>query len=96
MLVLEKLIGMFNIIFDKSAEKDLENLPNNLIRRVLRVIEKLADDPKPIGVKKLKGSDEDLYRIRSGDYRIVYAINDSVKIVNIRRIRHRKEVYRNL
>jgi mRNA-degrading endonuclease RelE of RelBE toxin-antitoxin system len=46
---------MFNIIFDKSAEKDLENLPNNLIPRVLRVIEKLADDPKPIGLKKVEG-----------------------------------------
>jgi mRNA-degrading endonuclease RelE of RelBE toxin-antitoxin system len=46
---------MFNIIFDKSAEKDLENLPNNLIRRVLRVIEKLADDPKASRSKKTKG-----------------------------------------
>jgi mRNA interferase RelE/StbE len=85
---------MFNIIFDRSAEKDLEALPNNIVRKVLIVIEKLADDPRPSGVKKLKETEEDLYRIRSGDYRIVYAINDSIKIVNIRRIRHRKEVYR--
>jgi mRNA interferase RelE/StbE len=87
---------MFNIIFDRSAEKDLEALPNNIVRKVLIVIEKLADDPRPSGVKKLKETEEDLYRIRSGDYRIVYAINDSIKIVNIRRIRHRKEVYKNL
>ena len=87
---------MFDIIFDRSAEKDLEALPNNIVRKILIVIEKLADDPRPSGVKKLKETEEDLYRIRSGDYRIVYAINDSIKIVNIRRIRHRKEVYRNL
>jgi len=60
------------------------------------VINKLSDDPKPHGCKKLKATDEDLYRVRSGDYRIVYAIAEEIKIINIRRIRHRKDIYRNL
>ncbi len=74
----------------------MDNLSTETIKKVVRVIDKLANDPKPLGVKKLKASDENLYRVRSGDYRIVYAIAEEIKIVNIRRIRHRKDVYRNL
>lgn len=66
------------------------------MRKIVKVIDKLSEKPKPSGVKKLKASDENLYRRRSGDYRIVYVIEEKVKIVNIRRIRHRKDVYRNL
>ena len=87
---------MYKIIFDKSAEKDLDNLPNEAVRRVAKVINKLSSDPRPPGFKKLKTSDENLYRVRSGDYRIVYAIAEEIKIINIRRIRHRKDIYRNL
>ncbi len=87
---------MYKIIFDNSAEKDFDNLSKEVVRRIVKVIDKLAKDPKPAGVKKLKASDENLYRVRSGDYRIVYAIAEEIKIVNIRRIRHRKDVYRNL
>lgn len=87
---------MYKIIIDNSAEKDLDSLSKETIKKVIKVIDKLASDPKPSGVKKLKASDENLYRVRSGDYRIVYAVADEIKIVNIRRIRHRKDVYRNL
>lgn len=87
---------MYNIIFDRSAEKDLDRLSTEVIRRIVKVINDLADNPRPKGVKKLKISKENLYRIRSGDYRIVYSITDEIKIVNIRRIRHRRDIYRDL
>lgn len=87
---------MYKIIIDNSAEKDLDNLSKEVLRKITKVIDRLANDPKPSGVKKLKASDENLYRARSGDYRIVYAIAEEIKIVNIRRVRHRKDVYRNL
>jgi mRNA interferase RelE/StbE len=54
----------------------------------------LANNPRPIGVKKLKDSSEDLYRIRVGDYRVIYTINDGIRIVNILRIGHRKDIYK--
>jgi mRNA interferase RelE/StbE len=87
---------MYKIIVDNSAEKDLDNLSKEIVRKIVKIIDKLANDPKPPGVKKLKASDENLYRVRSGDYRIVYSVAEEIKIVNIRRIRHRKDVYRNL
>jgi mRNA interferase RelE/StbE len=87
---------MYKIIFDKSAEKDLDKLSGEVVRRIVKVIDKLSDEPRPVGVKKLKASDEEPYRVRSGDYRIVYAIAEEIKIVNVRRVRHRKDIYRNL
>lgn len=87
---------MYEVILDRSAEKDLQNLPNNIVKKIIAVLTKLRIDPKPIGVKKLNGIEEDLYRIRSGDYRIIYTITENIKIVNIRRIRHGKDVYRGL
>ncbi len=89
-------MAMYKIEIDQSAEKELAALPKETLRKVVRVINGLEKEPRPSGVKKLKASDENLYRIRSGDYRIVYAIAEEIKIVNIRRIRHRKDVYRNL
>ena len=90
------LIMLYSIIFDKSAEKDLDNLSKETNRKIIRVISKLGVEPRPIGVKKIKASEEDLYRVRSGDYRIIYSITEQIKIVNIRKIRHRKDIYRNL
>ncbi len=86
----------YKIIFDKSAEKDLDSLSKETNRKIIRVISKLGSEPKPVGVKKIKASEEDLYRVRSGDYRIIYSITEQIKIVNIRKIRHRKDIYRNL
>jgi mRNA interferase RelE/StbE len=87
---------MYEIIIDNSAEKDLDGLSKEVVRKVAKVIDKLANNPRPFGAKKLKAAEEDLFRIRSGDYRIVYAVAEEIKIVNIRRVRHRKDVYRNL
>jgi mRNA interferase RelE/StbE len=84
---------MYQIVVSRSAEKDLEKLPLPVVRRVAKAIDGLSEDPRPAGCKKLKGSEDDLWRIRVGDYRVVYSITDEIRVVDIRRIRHRKEVY---
>jgi mRNA interferase RelE/StbE len=56
-------------------------------------VDRLAEDPRPAGSKKLKGSDES-YRIRVGDYRVIYDVLDVIRIVLIQRVRHRKDAYR--
>ncbi len=86
-------MARYEVRFRKSAGKDLQRLDTTIQRRVLKAAELLADEPRPVGCKKLHGS-EDAYRIRVGDYRIVYTVEDAVRIVAIERIRHRREVYR--
>lgn len=84
---------MYEILFKESALKELHLLPKTNLIRVTNSIEKLSINPRPAGVIKLKGKQETLWRIRSGDYRVVYKIDDTIRIINIRRIAHRKEVY---
>ena len=79
--------------FRRSAEKDLRKLDSTVQRRVLRAIDRLAHEPRPPGCRKLVGS-EDAFRIRSGDYRVIYTVDDAVFIVAIESIRHRREAYR--
>ncbi len=62
-------------------------------QRVANAIDSLARDPRPVGAKKLE-SEDDLYRIRAGDWRIVYQIHDGALVVLVIRVRHRREVYR--
>lgn len=82
----------YSITFARSARKELEALANPLIERIFRQIESLADSPRPAGCKKLKGS-EDLWRIRIGDYRVVYAIDDILQSVDVIAVRHRSQAY---
>jgi mRNA interferase RelE/StbE len=81
------------IEFAKSATKDLRGIDRKWIPRIVAEIADLADDPRPAGCKKLVGSDH-TYRIRIGDYRVIYEILDDVLVVLIVRIRHRRDVYR--
>lgn len=74
-----------------SARKELESLPSSVLTRVFRKIELLADDPGPAGCKKLKGY-KDQWRIRMGDWRVVYIVDDPAKLVSITRIAHRREI----
>jgi mRNA interferase RelE/StbE len=83
----------YQILFARSAAKELENLPERLGERVLRRIERLATVPRPSGCRKLTGSDK-LWRIRVGDYRVVYAIDDEQRLVDVIAIRHRRDAYR--
>lgn len=85
---------MYKIIIGKSALKQLQNVPQKERLKISAEVDSLASDPKPSGVKKLKGMTEDLYRIRVGNYRIVYAIEDKIRLVDIRQIGNRKDIYR--
>ena len=83
----------YTVSFRRSAEKDLRKLDSTVQRRVLRAIDSLAIDPRPDGCRKLVGS-EDAFRIRIGDYRVIYTVDDAVFIVAIESVRHRREAYR--
>jgi len=81
------------VSFRRSADKELQKLDVTTQRRVLRAVEPLAKNPRPDGCRKLQGSD-DAYRIRVGDYRVIYTVDDKVLIVAVERVRHRRDVYR--
>ncbi|MBO0349006.1 type II toxin-antitoxin system RelE/ParE family toxin [Phormidium pseudopriestleyi FRX01] len=83
----------YAVRFKKSAAKELRSLDINLQLRIGEAIDSLSFDPRPPGVVKLKG-DDNLYRIRSGDYRVVYVIDDLERVVRIVRVKHRRDVYR--
>ncbi len=82
----------YSIEFKKSAIKELNSLPNKEIKKIINSIDKLIEDPHPINSKKLSASER--YRLRVGDYRILYEITDQVLIIYIIKIAHRKDVYR--
>jgi mRNA interferase RelE/StbE len=83
----------FRIEFTKSAAKDLRGIDRMWIPKILTAIESLETVPRPTGCKKLVGS-EHTYRIRIGDYRVIYDIQDDKLIVLVVKIRHRWDVYR--
>lgn len=85
----------YEIAFQPSVEKDLRKLSPKNCDRIIARIEDLAHEPLPAKVAKLKGT-EGLYRIRVGDYRIVYEIDPTAKSILIHYVRHRREVYRDL
>lgn len=82
----------FRIAFKTSAEKEFFRLPDSIANRIFPRIKALAADPRPPGCKKLSGG-RDEWRIRVGDYRVIYTIDDEIKIVRVTRIAHRREVY---
>jgi mRNA interferase RelE/StbE len=84
---------VFKITFKKKAAKELLKLPKAAILKLSKSIDGLQENPRPEGSKKLKGSREEMWRIRSGNYRVLYVIENEVKIVSIRKVGHRKDVY---
>ncbi len=84
---------MFEIYLERSAEKRLRNLSGNIFRRIIPNIKLLKNDPKPAGCRKIVGA-ERVYRIRIGDYRVVYEIDEERQRINIMAVGHRKDVYR--
>ena len=86
-------MSVFSVRYTRSAEKDLERLPARVVERIQTAIGELADHPRPRGVKKLQGY-ENTYRIRVGEYRVLYEIHESVVTVLIIQISHRKDAYR--
>jgi mRNA interferase RelE/StbE len=83
----------FRIEWKKSTRKDLRKLPPSIEGRIVEAVGDLAENPFPHGVEKLRGS-QHAYRIRLGDYRIVYEVVVELKLVEIQRVRHRKDVYK--
>jgi mRNA interferase RelE/StbE len=83
---------VYKINIKPSALKDLDSLPDKEIKKISIRLMQLRDEPRPIGVQKL--SAQEGYRIRSGNYRILYEINDESEIVFVYRIKHRKEAYK--
>lgn len=75
------------------AQKDLDRLPNKLGSKIYSEITKLAENPYPMGSKKLQGWGG-MYRIRIGDYRVIYEVGGKLQEVVIAKIKHRKDVYR--
>ena len=84
---------MFLIKFKKRAALELRKLPVAILKRTAKSIDGLSKNPRPKGSKKLRGSDENMWRIRIGDYRVIYVIEKTIKVVNIRKVGHRKDVY---
>ncbi len=84
---------MYTLLIKHSAERDLRGLPEAIFQRVNSKILALRDDPRPPGVGKLT-SDLEGWRIRVGDYRIIYQVDDGAQVVTIVRVKHRREVYR--
>ncbi len=84
---------MHRVLLERGAEKDLTRLSFEIHDRVIAAIQALATNPRPPGCRKLAGSKHD-WRVRVGDYRVVYEIADRFRVVRVNRVRHRREVYR--
>jgi mRNA interferase RelE/StbE len=83
----------FEIQWRSSTRKDLRKIPPQEVDRIIVAVEELAGEPFPQGVEKLSGS-EQTYRIRVGDYRVIYEVFAETRVIVIERVRHRKDVYR--
>jgi mRNA interferase RelE/StbE len=86
-------VAEYTVVFARSARRELERLEVGMARRIISRVEALAEDPRPQGCVKLQGA-ADLWRIRVGDYRVIYSVDDNARLVDIRVVRHRRDAYR--
>ena len=84
-------MAKFEVLILPSVRKDIRNIPKDDLRRITKRIDLLQDDPRPMGCVKLSGSE--YYRIRQGDYRIIYEIRDAALIVLVIKVGNRRDVY---
>jgi mRNA interferase RelE/StbE len=82
----------YRLTFKKSVTKDFRLIPKDDVRRILKRIKSLVDDPRPTGYEKLSGQER--FRVRQGFYRIVYEIQDEELVIVVVKVGHRREVYR--
>lgn len=82
----------YKILFKKSAAKELGSIPKRDLQRVIQRIQNLENEPRPLDSRKL--SNYNLFRVRQGDYRIVYFVDDKKLELQIFKVGHRKEIYR--
>lgn len=85
---------MYRVELESRTRRELLDLPPEIARRIADVLDDLERDPRPPGAKKLSGVEG--YRIRKGAYRVLYTVDDKLKLIRIYRIGHRREVYRRL
>ncbi len=85
-------MASYSLQIKRSAVKEVEALPLKDRRRIVRKIQALARNPRPEGCEKLSGQDK--YRLRQGDYRILYSVDDAAEAAVIVKIDHRRDVYR--
>jgi mRNA interferase RelE/StbE len=85
-------VASYRLLIKPSAAKELEAVPKRDRRRVVARIQSLRNDPRPPGSEKLSG--HDLYRVRQGNYRVLYSVDDSDETIILIKIGHRREVYR--
>jgi len=83
----------YSVQIDKHAWEELMDVPEKRRAQIFTALENLESEPRPSGVVKMAGV-EDLYRIRVGDYRIIYSVQDHLRIVLVEKVGHRRDVYR--
>ena len=83
---------MYSVIVSKSAKKTLSKLPNEVVKKILDALDDLVEEPRPMGYIQLKGRGG--YRIRVGNYRVIYDINDDELLILVVEIGNRKEIYK--
>jgi len=83
----------YQVLIARSARRELQRLPSKVQIRIVDILKKLQEEPRPRGSIQLRGNDS-LRRIRSGDYRVIYAVNDEQQLVDVSAIRHRSDAYR--
>lgn len=85
-------MASFSLFFKQSAERELRKIPTEYVSKIMTKIASLAENPRPVGIQRLKGENR-YFRLRQGDYRIIYEIDDSERKVTVIKIGHRREVY---
>ncbi len=83
----------YAVLIPKPVQKQLDNLPEDVRSRIVEKVVLLAEEPRPLGVKKLKGFENE-YRVRVGDYRVRYEVNDETSTVIVLHCKHRRDIYR--
>ncbi|MEE8126514.1 MAG: type II toxin-antitoxin system RelE/ParE family toxin [Nitrospirales bacterium] len=85
-------MASYRLTFKKSVTKDFRSISKNDVARILKRLEALADDPRPVGSEKLSGQER--FRVRQGMYRIIYEIRDEELVIIVVKVGHRRDVYR--
>jgi mRNA interferase RelE/StbE len=83
---------VYKVIINNSAQKDIRKLPGQEVNKIIPAIRSLAKDPRPSGCKKLVNT-RNAYRIRVGNYRVLYCIEDKIRIVEVSAVKHRRAAY---
>ncbi|WP_254412920.1 type II toxin-antitoxin system RelE family toxin [Dyadobacter diqingensis] len=83
---------VYQLIITNSAQKEIRNLQKTEVQKIIPAIQSLSENPRPPGCKKLV-SVNNIYRIRIGNYRVLYSIDDLIRIVEISGVKHRREAY---